>query len=602
MSGVGTWMRRPRSAKDGEAEAVQPMVRPTSPSSSRLVIHPIGLASMVVFLVVCLGLGYHTGASDVERQLQQRLASVAAVEATVVAERTACMAETMKLVGRDQSDKERVRGIQQAVAALTAEQQAEEDSYAALDTARQQCADSRVQAQQQQKLQNENDTRVREEVEELRGEIAALQLSISQITRGEGMSIVVLRQGLQRLRAAYTERCRHTPGCVELTDAELLQRWSGATDAEQTLQAFLQRHEDALKAMTNNSFESPAADRRDIVFRPTLAEELAAASVSKAPVYFGRSIHEKPLYGVDKKAQARFAGRAVAAVERVTDYGLCAYRHRLPNFTFQSPFFYIAADTEVDEAARARTRREGYVHTLVVSPLMRFCVQCDYTTWTQYYRLACMQDRVQLHYGSHDFWAARSLVQASPAVQRAAFHFYEARDWAQKKILSVVLHQAGGSDTHHCDTLAKHRYGLHYQYLRANYPNDTALQQHISDDLAQQCAPTLEQVVAYVQKVRSQAPYPIDHVYFSISEENRVTLDSLLTVNDPTQLKPLLLPAYTNAKEEAATPGFTELVDLEIAARATDVLVSAFLPPSRYVTENFLLRNGLAPGGHVWTF
>ncbi|KAG5466189.1 hypothetical protein LSCM4_01333 [Leishmania orientalis] len=571
--------------------------------SSRLTLNPLGLACATVFIVTCLALGYHIGVRNTEHGFQPRLAELRALERELKAALVMCKGETQKLINSERLNNDRVREIGQVVAALEADQRLEEDAYKTIEMKRENCSVTQEQVRRQVEEQNENHTFVRLEVEELKRKIDVLQVSIERITRGEGMSIVMLNQGLQRLRFFYASRCLRIPGCVELTDRELIERWGNATADEAIMREFVERDEEAQRTLANNTFEGPSANTTHIVFQPTLAEEGDALTVSKAPAFFNRSIYDKPLRGVDRGAVSLFPIRIATAFERLVDYGLCAYRYHNPNFTFQSAFKYLSHTTSLQERQPSERKKDvTYLHELVVSPLLRFCVDCNSAAWTEHYRLACLRDRVQSHYGTHDFWAARSLIQPSPSVREAAFRYYEVREWHRNKILAVVLYQSVSRDRSQCDSLADRKYGLHYQYLKANYPHEKALQQHISEERHLQCSPPLEMVIEYIQKVRHQASYAFDHVYLSMPEEQRSTLESLLSVNDSTQLMPLLLPAYTNRDTEAKTPGFTELVDLEIAARATDILVNPFLSTSRYVTESFLLRNKLAPGGHIWTF
>ncbi|TPP46391.1 hypothetical protein CGC20_0245 [Leishmania donovani] len=571
--------------------------------SSRLALHPIGVASVIVFIVVCLAFGYRMGVRNTERGFQPRLVELRALESELKVALRVCKSETQKLIDSERLNNDRVHAMVEAVAALEADQETEENAYRTIEMKRENCTATLAQVRRRMEEPNESVILVRLEVEELKRDIDALQVSIQKITRGEGMRIVMLSQGLQRLRSFYTNWCSRTPGCVELTDSELIERWGNATADEAIMKEFVERDEEAQRTMANNTFRGLSADTTDIVFQPTLAEEGDALTVSEAPVFFNRSIYDKPLRGMDKAAMSLLPMRVTTAFERFTDYGLCAYRHHNPNFTFQSDFKYLSETMPPQEMQLSEKGKDVvYLHELVASPLLRFCVDCDSAMWAEHYKLACLRDRVQTHYGTHDFWAARSLIQASPSVREAAFRYYKARDWHKKKILAVVHHQTANHDRLQCDELVDRKYGLHYQYLKANYPNITGLRQHVSDDRRAQCSPSLEMVIEYIQKVRGQASYIFDHVYLSMAEDQRSTLESLLSVNDVAQLRPLLLPAYTNAEAEAATPGFTELVDLEIAGRATDILVSPFLSSSRYVTECFLLRNNLAPGDHVWTF
>ncbi|CBZ30708.1 conserved hypothetical protein [Leishmania mexicana MHOM/GT/2001/U1103] len=570
---------------------------------SRLALHPIGVASVIIIVVGCLAFGYHTGVRHTERGFPPRLVELRVLESELKVALRVCKSETQKLIDNERLNNDRVHEMVEAVAALEADQQTEENAYRAIEMKRENCTATHAGVRRHLEEPNENDTLVRLEVEELKRDIDALQVSIQKITHGEGMYIVMLNQGLQRLRSFYSNWCSRTPGCVELTDSELIERWGYATEDEAIMKEFVERDEEAQRTMTNNTFPGSSANTTDIAFQPTLAEEGDAWTVSDAPVFFNRSVYDKPLRGMDKAAMPLLPMRVTTALERFTDYGLCAYRHQNPNFTFQSDFKYLSDTTPPQEMQVSEKGKDvAYLHELVASPLLRFCIDCNSAVWTEHYKLACLRDRVQSHYGTHDFWAARSLIQASPSVRDAAFRYYEARGWHKEKILAVVLHQTVNYDRLQCDNVVDRKYGLHYQYLKANYPNITGLRQHISDDRRVQCSPSLEMMIEYIQKVRDQASYIFDHVYLSMAEDQRSTLESLLAVNDVTQLRPLLLPAYTNAEAEAATPGFTELVDLEIAGRATDILVSPFLPSSRYVTECFLLRNKLTPGDHVWTF
>ncbi|KAG5466736.1 hypothetical protein LSCM1_00912 [Leishmania martiniquensis] len=578
-------------------------MRSKSRYTSRLRLHPLGLASATVLMVMCLALGYRMGVHNTEQGFQPRLEGLRALETGLKRLLPTCKSKTQELISSERLNNERVREIRQAVAVLEADQQLVEDAYKAIEMKRENCFAAQEQIRRQVEEQNENDTFVRMEVEELKRDIDALQVSIERITRGEGMPIVMLNQGLQRLRLFYASRCYRTPGCVELSDKELIERWGNSTADEAIRKEFVERDEEAQRTMANNTFQGPSANLTHIVFQPTLAEEGDALAVSQAPVFFNRSVYNKPLRGIDRGAVSLRPVRIATAFERLTDYGLCAYRHRNPHFTFQSAFKYFSDTTSLKEPQLPeRWKDVTYLHELFVSPLLLFCIDCNSAAWTEDYRLACLRDSVKSHYGTHDFWAARSLLQPNPSVREAAFRYYEARERHTSKILAVVLYQSLSHDRLQCERLVDRNYGLHYQYLKANYPDDKGLQQHISKDRHLQCLPPLEMVIEYIQKVRDQAPYSFDHVYLSMPEEQRSTLESLLAVNDSTQLMPLLLPAYTNREAEVTTPGFTELVDMEIAGRATDILVNPFLSASRYVTESFLLRNKLTPAGHVWTF
>ncbi|XQJ31090.1 hypothetical protein NXY56_007198 [Leishmania guyanensis] len=568
--------------------------------SSSLLFHRIGLASAIL-VVVCLALGYHTGYRNTEHWFQPRLVELRTLERKLKVALRMCKDETQTLISSEQLKNSRVREMIRVVAELEADQRKEEDVYKTIEMKRENCTATQAQLHRQVEEQSESDALLRLEVEELKDGIDTLQVSIKKIMHGERIPIVMLNQGLQRLRFLYADKCRLTPGCVELTDAELIERWGKATADEAIIKEFVERGEEAQRTMVNNTFPGASGNMTDIVLQPTLLEEENTSLTSKVPLFFNRSTYETPLCGVDKGAASLLPIRVVTALEQFTDYAFCAYRYHNPNFTFQSAFTY-SSDTMSRQEQEPKKGIVTYLHELVVSPLLRFCIDCKFDTREMNYRLACLTDRVHSHYGTHDFWAARSLIQASPSVQDAAFRYYEAQNWHRKKILAAVLHQAIHHDGLQCDNLVGRQYGLHYQYLQSNYPNITAFQQHISDEHRLQCSPSLEMVIEYIQKVRSQAPYTFDHVYLSMAKEQRSTLESLLRVNDATQLLPLLLPVYTNAETEAAKPGFTELVDLEIAGRATDILTNPFLSSSRYVTEIFLLRNNLAPGGHVWTF
>ncbi|GET92664.1 hypothetical protein, conserved [Leishmania tarentolae] len=560
--------------------------------SSRLALHRIGAVSVIILIMVCLACGYHTSVFNTGRNFQMRVMKLSAMES-----------ETQKRINSERLNNKCLSEMLDAVAALEVEQQTEESIYKALEMKHENCTVAHAQMLRQLEESNERDTLTRLEVEELKRDIDALQLSIQKLTRGEGMYMVMLSQGLQQLRSFYTNWCSRTPGCVELSDSELIERWGNATAAEAIMKEFVEQEEEAQRTTTNNSFQGPSASMIDAVLKPILMEEGDSLTLSETLVFFNRSIYNKPLHGMDHIAVPLPPMRVVTAIERFIDYGFCAYRHHNPNFSFQSEFKYLS-DTMSPRETAPSENADGVasLHALVVSPLLQFCIHCNSTVWAEQYHLACLGSSVQSHYGTHDFWVARSLIRASPSVQEAAFRYYKAQDWHKKKILAVVLHQSVNHDRVECDNVVDRKYGLHYQYLKVNYPNITGLQQHISNDRGVQCSPPLEMVIEYIQKVRDQAPYIFDHVYLSMAEDQRSTLESLLSASDVMQLQPLLLPAYTNAEAEAATPGFTELVDLEIASRATDILVNPFLSSSRYVTECFLLRNKLTPGNHVWAF
>ncbi|KPA86075.1 hypothetical protein ABB37_00342 [Leptomonas pyrrhocoris] len=578
-------------------------MRSRSRQARHLTFHPIVIASAVVFVVLFLALGYHTGVNDVERAHRQKLSEVTHILEGQQILLKRCNKQLENFTKEDARSDSHVRTLRAALRELQKEQNEVQATYKGLDEQNNKCELDRAGMEMRLDALGTEAAQNRQKVEDTVKEVDALQVSIMHITRGEGMSVVLLNEVLNSLRASYESTCRNLPGCVVMTDEDLLKLRVEDNRTEDEIRAFLERDAAAQKSLVN-SLQGSSANLAGIYFLPTVDEERQWDTKAHYPTYFKRNTLQRPLRGVKtNSSRVRTAGNVVKILETYSDYAMCAYRYNNPRFSFQSFFEYTPDDAA---AVPGQTTRPlaAFLHKLIVSPLLLYCTQCDANMWRQQYRLACFKNRMSaLHnYGTHDFWVVRSMIQAAPSVQTEALNFYASHEAEKQRVLAVVLHLASERDRQDCDRAAIEEYGIHYQYLTANFPRDAALQTHIADERGAQCSPTPAQVIEHIGRVRNTAAYPFDKVYLSVSAEMRSNMVALLKERGGAELLALLLPAYTNPQKEADTPGFAELVDLEIASRATDILVSPFMRASRYVTEEFLLRHKLNASGHVWVF
>ncbi|KPI86195.1 hypothetical protein ABL78_4748 [Leptomonas seymouri] len=575
------------------------MMRSRSRQVPHLIFHPIAIASIIVFVVLFLALGYHTGVKHVEQAHQPRLSEIERDLGHQLAQLASCNKQMEALTSEVSRSNFHVKALRRAVKELQQEQNKIQATYKLLNEENNECELARADMMKRIEDLDLEDAQKRRKVEELAWEVEALQMSVTQITRGEGMSIVLLSEVLKTLRAMYEATCSKLPGCVELTDEDLLELRVENNRTEE-IREFLERDVGAQRSLAN-SLQVSSADRDGIYFLPTVDEERQWDTKAHYPSYFKRTITQKPLRGVKESSNTTYpAGNVVRMLEAYSDYAMCAYSYNNSQFSFQSLFEYTPNDSTAPQPAHPTY---AFLHKLIVSPLLQYCTQCDAHVWTQQYRLACSRSRVLTlrSYGTHDFWVVRSMIQAAPLVQKAALNFYVDHAIENQGVLAVVLHLSS-KDREECDRAATSEYGIHYQYLMANFPDDAALKAHNSRERSVQCSPTAIQIIEHIVYVLKTTTNRFDKIYLSMSAETRGNVVALLNQRGDTELLSLLLPAYANPNEEVSTPGFTELVDLEIASRATYILVAPFMHSSRYVTEQFLLRHRLNPSAHVWMF
>ena len=589
------------------------MMRSRSRQDAHLTFHPIVIASAVVFVVLFLALGYHTGVSQVEWEHELLLRKVTEALEPEKKKLATCFKQLDAVLGEVHKADSHVRALRKEVQERDKEQEGVHNAYKSLDKENTKCEVNRTEVEERIRNFSREDEERRRTVEETEKEVDALQVSILYLTRGDGMSVALLDEVLRSLRASYAAKCHTTPGCVELTDEDLLQLRVEEHRSEEEIKAFLERDAAAQKSLAN-SLQGPSANLSGMYFLPTVAEEPHWDAKAHYPKYFRRGINQKPLRGAkNSSAPVLTAGNVVQILETYSDYAMCAYRRKNSKFTFESFFAYIPGDTAAPAAGAAASagvvvkptsQISAKLHKLIVSPLLRYCLQCNTHKWKQQYRLACFKNRMLdlANYGTNDFWVVRSMIQAAPSVQTAALNFYESHEAEKQRVLAVVLHLFSEKDREDCDRAATQEYGIHYQYLTSNFPNDASLKQHVAADYNAQCSPTPAQIIEQIRNVCAAAENSFKKIYLSMSAEMRSNVLALMKETGDTELQPLLMPAFADPVTEKTTPGFTELVDLEIASRATDILVSPFMRASRYVTEEFLLRHRLNPSGHIWVF
>jgi hypothetical protein len=577
-------------------------MRSRSRQATRLTFHPIVIASAIVFTVLFLALGYHTGVNHVEQAHQPRMLKVnkeLVQQRSLLSKCESQVSSVLKEVAKTDS---RAKALARALRELKKDQSAAQSTYNALDRESAKCEMDRVEMEFRIRNLTDQDEQKRRTVEEIEKEVDALQVSILRVTHGEGMSIVLLNEVVKSLRAAYETKCRALPGCVELTDEDLLKLHVDDNRTEEEIKAFLVRDAVAQKSLAN-SLARPSADLSGIYFLPSIKEERQWDAKAHYPTYFHRSITQNPLRGAKTNSTAVVIhGNVASMMEMYGDYAMCAYHHNNSQFSFQSPFVYTPEGTPVDPSSPPKGL--AYLHKLIVSPVLQYCTQCDAHLWAKSYGIACFKDRMfELgNYGTYGFWRVRSMIQAAPEVQNAALNYYVSRDIEQQNVLAVVLHLASERDREECDRATTREYGIHYQYLVANFPDDAALKVHVAAEREAQCSPTPAQIIDHISNVCKASGKRVDKIYLSVSAETRSDVVVLLKESGNTELLDRLLPAFTDPEKEARTPGFTELVDLEIASRASTILISPFMRASRYVTEEFLLRHHLNPSELVWVF
>lgn len=535
---------------------------------------PLIFVGVVVILLVAFSVGYKQGTNS---QYRRRLAEQNAAEMAAKKANNECQTQKQAIMysrarGNTQMEGEiaHLRDLQNKLL-MAEEENAELFKQNAACEAEASSYEVRIQAQ------TEEDAFLRAEVESLRQSVDQLRAKMLTVSGGEGFSGMLERRALEVLRKRYIAQCSSVPRCVVLTNEELLEAFGQNVSSVSKAREALEMNEKAQMFLMPHPLLPNASNIADVYFPPS-----GKADDFDRPVSAGYT--ECPHNDTDiERGQTASLSQRLSMLE---DLMLCAYRHAENNFTFPSFFRHQGLMGPGGPGGPA------YLHELFTTPFVKFSRWCD-DELREAVRLACYDDRMRDHYGGHDFWAARSRLLPVQSIDEEVHRFYDARELVGKPTLAVVLRRPRPNE---CSSHFRRSREQHYLYLKRAFPNDPALANHSSDHASQQCAPTAQEVVQLIQNIDTNASSPYSAIILSMPVD--MLNDVKLVLEE--KASDLLQRIETYETPAGTSSARAELVELEIASRATAIVVSPYLTPSRYVTERFLLRNGLDPHGRVF--
>lgn len=412
---------------------------------------------------------------------------------------------------------------------------------------------------------SEDDHVLAAKIKSLAEETETMEELLRDLTEGHGMRQVLLVQALEKQR----KRNAWVRSRLNLTDAP-------PTEA-----ALVEKHNASIKTMDENIRAS--IDKRVNTSLTEwekftyVAENHTAIFIDNhdlygnviRPRYFNRLMQDvRPgiLRVAPKPELSTLSERLLSFMKPV----FCAYRNDNPNFTFPDAFAWRHAE-DVEQ-----------LHDIIDTPLVTLCNNCVTHHRSKLFRDACRNDSLTRHYGSYDYWAARSMVRFQPTVENNAEAYITDHLMNPKTTLAVVYH-ASEKALQFCSSANRILPGPHYLMVRGGLSVDVV---HSSDDTEMRCAPSLAYLEQRIMEVLAES-----------AKQSQIGISSITTIyisNEPEALAALRKVDFGANVEVVAGEQHSagqEAMDIVVAARMGYLLVSAYLPQSQVVTEQYLLNN-----------
>lgn len=578
-------------------------------------LHPIGLLTIVVLVALCFAGGYHSGSSSSEIILRHALQNATRYDKELAQSLHLCHQRSEEHVKAIMTSSKELQTLASELHSLRHRMDMRGAEYRAKFDEGEKCEQEKAIWAARRAERRASDAQKMVEIEDLTSTIDELQDRLASLTQGGGMAAVYLSQRAASFRRSYVNHCNRFPGCVVLTEEELLAKWGTSLDAPAPVSADM------------------GGDWGKIVFARTLDY---TASYGEEPLwFFGRAAGEEPVNLTSAETDTHHLGAepwslpvgyysTIAGLEQLLDYSLCAYRIQNANLTF--PTLYIPPPDERN-SVDASVSPQGYLHQLVRTPLVRFCVGCDASEWRHTFLAVCGGETAtsRSNYGTADYWAVRRMQQPSVRTLRRVQHIYEANDLAQRGFLAVDATQRGLR----CERIGTESSGrgrgmwgnwgaggrggllqrmrapstVHADFLRARYPAYGSLAPP-PGDVFSRCSPSAIQLLERVAQVlRQQLPTRVPAVVYVVtdSDEFGAELQSELRQRESLlagvklELVTTLLSHGNDGKGEKQVSELQgdETVAWEVAARAAVLLLNSFSPVSRRIQEGYLLHHNL---------
>lgn len=411
----------------------------------------------------------------------------------------------------------------------------------------------------------------------LHEEVEQLRQAFSDMTNGHGMRTVMLASALEKMKTSYARvhklvadgdpESDKTPFLD--SDAILKKHKAEVKELDARLEAKQKEVEDVVTNWTHWRYDP--LNHTDI-FLDTVDSD---GEVIR-PSYFGRTGSPPVALGMRLRVPRTFATSSLSKqFVGLYDFALCAMRNNNSNFTYPNVFYWHY---------RVESDR-SFLNLIIDTPLLTFCDSCSNHRRSLEFYVACKDDSSAEHYGGLDFWRARTHIRFQPHITHEADNFIFANNLKGKKYLAVVFHSS--SETiRYCERQVRSGPAPHYLYVRGNFDEEAP---PMNRDVDLQCSPTWPMIATRINSVLKAEEEPFDAVYLSIEPEamDHVKHEDLPGVS-------VVMMDQKSATDEA--------VDIDVASRATKILVSAFLPQSQIVTEEFLMRHQLTANKNILFF
>lgn len=458
------------------------------------------------------------------------------------------------------------------------------------------------------------------EINSERAALDGLRAELDAMTNGRGTRLAVDVQALKsmrRLHEALRASLQHDapagPDTLPTIEAELLTKWGTHLDNEALFSEGGRRYELATYVKGwqrweyNSSIHTAIAP---ITRRIDGNVERAAWNGDFMETIRGMDDPTRP--------NALPAATVAETVIGMFDAALCAYRRNESTSPRDRISYPTAFQWSPDLGIRAS------LAGLVDTPLLSLCHGCDspYNSSTAF-ALACGGSHGAMRrYGSYPFWAMRSRLRFSEDVYNEADAFME-RHALEEGAFTAVVNHVSESARQKCGRSERINYGPHRLWLEHNFGIDAV--RHVSEDRDEQCMPSEGDLKAVLAKGGSLLPMVVpmgperrrrgdngDDAPARRSFLGRAMgfgdggdADDLRNPNAQMRVY-LSAPDMATERVESAdvrivsreidTP-FDEAVDIVVASRARNIIVSPFFTHSQAVTELFLLNNELDPRG-----
>eukprot|EP00760_Papus_ankaliazontas_P033765 PhM_4_TR6731/c0_g1_i1/m.13903 len=368
------------------------------------------------------------------------------------------------------------------------------------------------------------------------------------------------------------------------------------------------------KAM-NERIASMRSRANAFAYDPKVHTEIFVPKAGERPTWNGRVGTQPVTRGTYIGRRFGSTNRLSTAIQSLLYTALCSYKRNNVNLTFPDRFRrapddsygfvnYLRRPTPYNGTFRLS---EVSLSTIIDTPLVTFCTDCQDMRFTTQFRLLCGVE--QHEYGSYKFWAMRSLIRFQPKFYELADRVAQQLGLPDQKYTSVVW-----SPTRRWKRVCERYYrrvnnqSRTFKWIVSNhgesYTNYTKFLTagEAAKDALPQCYQSKELIAlvlaAYCKRSGVRALYLSSEL--SRSDENVVTFlrQQLPDITLVTKLD--LLMTAQGESTTTLTESDADVLDIILAARASSLIGNAYHARSSVILESYLLQHNLKTEDILW--